>query len=129
MAARDSIAAMKIVIVTFAVWLGAFVLVSARLDAAPQTQAKNVTISANTGQGRTLFHDRCALCHYDRSDAQKIGPGLKGIYARGRFADGKKVNDAAMIALVQNGGEDMPPAKAPLKPEEMRALIAYLRSL
>jgi cytochrome c len=129
MADRDSIAAMKLFFVAMAAWVAASVPVFAQRDAAPPTRAKTVIISGDTERGRGVFNDRCALCHYDRSDAQKIGPGLKGIYARGKFADGKKVTDAAVIALIQKGGEDMPPLKAPLKPEELHALIAYLRTL
>jgi mono/diheme cytochrome c family protein len=126
---RDSIGGMKILVAATAVCLAIVVGFSAQLHGAPQTQAKTAIVSANTAQGQTLFNNRCAICHYDHSEARKIGPGLKGIYGRGKFADGRKINDASMIARVQKGGEDMPGLKDPLKPDEIRALIAYLRTL
>jgi cytochrome c len=92
-------------------------------------QAKAAGVSGDTARGKALFNDRCAICHYDQSEAQKIGPGLKGIYARGKFAGGKKVDDAAMTAWIVKGGEDMPPLKGTLKPEDLRALLSYLRTL
>jgi cytochrome c len=120
---------MRILFLAVSVCLAAMVGFSAHLHGAPQAQGKTAIVSVNAAQGQTLFNDRCAICHYDHSEARKIGPGLKGIYARGKFAGGKKVDDAGMIARVEKGGEDMPGLKDPLKPEEIRALIAYLKTL
>jgi cytochrome c len=99
-----------------------------RLHGAPP-QEKTAVDAGGTSRGQTLFAGRCAICHYDRSEAQKMGPGLKGIYARGKFADGKKVDDAGMTAWIQDGGKDMPPMKDTLQPDEIRALVAYLKTL
>jgi mono/diheme cytochrome c family protein len=93
-----------------------------------QPQAK-ATAAGDATRGQALFNERCAICHYDQSTAQKMGPGLKGIYARGQFANGRKVDDAAMIRWIENGGKDMPPMKDTLKPGEIRALVSYLRTL
>ena len=94
-----------------------------------QPQAKSANISDDTARGQTLFGERCAICHYDQSAAQKMGPGLKGIYARGQFANGKKVDDAGMTRWIENGSKDMPPMKDVLKPDEIRELVRYLRTL
>ena len=94
------------------------------------TQQPNpATGSGDASSGKAVFNERCAVCHYDQSAAQKIGPGLKGIYARGTFADGRKVDDAGMIRWIENGGKDMPPMKDVLKPDEIRALVSYLKTL
>jgi cytochrome c len=79
--------------------------------------------------GKTVFGQRCAICHYSESTAQKIGPGLKGLYTRSRFADGKKVDDAGVAHWIETGGENMPGFKDALKPAQIQALIAYLRTL
>ena len=92
-------------------------------------QAKAATVPGNTSRGQALFNERCAICHYDQSTAQKMGPGLKGIYARGKFANGKKVDDAGMTAWIENGGKDMPGLKDALKPGEIRTLVSFLRTL
>ncbi|HEX9759661.1 MAG TPA: c-type cytochrome [Candidatus Acidoferrales bacterium] len=85
--------------------------------------------SPETAAGQMIFNERCAICHYDGSAAQKMGPGLKGLYARGKFADGRKVDDAGMAGWIEKGGKDMPGLKDVLKPAEIRTLIRYLKTL
>ena len=94
-----------------------------------QPQAKAPAVAGDASRGQALFNERCAICHYDQSTAQKMGPGLKGIYARGTFAGGRKVDDAGMTAWIEKGGKDMPGLKDTLKPEEIRALVSYMRTL
>ena len=120
--------AMRILLVTIAVCLAAVAGISAQLPGA-QPQAKAAGDAADTARGQALFNERCAICHYDQSAAQKMGPGLKGIFARGKFADGKKVDDAGMTGWIEKGGKDMPGLKDVLKPAEIRELIGYLKTL
>ena len=97
-----------------------------------QSPGKAAAVSGNspeTAAGQMIFNERCAICHYDGSAAQKMGPGLKGLYARGKFADGKKVDDAGMAGWIEKGGKDMPGLKDVLKPAEIRTLIRYLKTL
>jgi len=113
------------------VCLAAVAGVFAQSEAA-QSQGKAAAVSvesAETAKGQELFNERCAICHYDQSVAQKMGPGLKGIYARGKFADGKKVDDSSMAAWIEKGGKDMPGLKDTLKPAEIRTLINYLKTI
>jgi cytochrome c2 len=84
---------------------------------------------AAVARGRIVYHDRCAICHFSESDAMKIGPGLKGIFKRGKYANGGKVDDASMEKWVVNGGKDMPPFKAVLNTAQIRDLIIYLKTL
>ncbi len=79
--------------------------------------------------GTKLFEERCAICHFNKSQVKKIGPGMKGLYQRGQFADGKAVNDASLRAWIEKGGKNMPGLKDSLNEEEIRALIAYLKTL
>jgi cytochrome c2 len=104
--------------------------VVATVSGQPQGRAEAVsTNQSEAARGQALFKERCALCHYDQSEAQKMGPGLKGLYARGKFADGKKVDDASMAGWIERGGKDMPGLQGVLKPDEIRSLIAYLKTL
>ena len=80
-------------------------------------------------RGQALYKRHCAVCHFDSSAAKKVGPGMKGIYQRGKFADGKKVDDAGMQAWIENGGKNMPGFKTALNPDQLRDLLAYLRTL
>jgi len=115
---------MRILLVT------ACLAVAASVFAQPQGKAPAASgDAAETTRGQALFNERCAICHYDQSTAQKLGPGLKGIYARGKFADGKKVDDSSMTAWIEKGGKDMPGLKDVLTPAEIRTLINYLKTL
>ena len=78
--------------------------------------------------GRIVFNQRCEICHFSDSAAQKIGPGLKKLFARVRFADGGKVSEASVAARIQKGGKDMPGYEGVLKAGQVQALIAYLKT-
>jgi len=78
--------------------------------------------------GKELFRQHCASCHFPETTAQKIGPGLKGLYSRA-FANGKKVDDVSLAGWIENGGKDMPGFKDIVKTEQVRALISYIKTL
>ena len=91
------------------------------------TEAKALGGSAT--KGKALYKDNCGICHYSANTAKKIGPGLKGIYRRVKFADGKKVDDTSMREWILKGGVDMPSFEGALTDEQVRDLVAYLRTL
>ena len=92
--------------------------------------APSSTASASdVQQGKKLFDLKCAVCHYSASPAKKIGPGLKGLAKRGTFADGKPVDDASLRSWIAKGGKNMPGFKDSLNAEQVRELIAYLKTL
>lgn len=80
-------------------------------------------------RGRAIYQQRCEICHFSASEARKIGPGLKGIYTRRKFADGRKVDDASMERWIVEGGKDMPPFKGVLNPSQVRDLLSYLKTI
>jgi len=85
--------------------------------------------SAAVVHGKKVYDAQCEVCHFDHSTKKKIGPGLKGLMARGKFADGKKVDDETLRAWIEKGGKDMPGFKDNLNDAEIRDLIAYLKTL
>ena len=85
--------------------------------------------SGDLEPGKRLFNSKCAICHYRASPAKKIGPGLKGLFKRGTYADGKLVDDASLRAWIEKGGKDMPGFKDSLSAEQIRELVAYLKTL
>lgn len=94
------------------------------------TGAPDAKESGTVAAGKAIFEQRCAICHYSESTAKKIGFGLKGLYSRRTFATGKKkVDDVSVTNWIENGGADMPGFRAALKPEQVRSLVAYLRTL
>ena len=107
-------------------------LAFAAAQKSPQPAPKSgatVNNPATLASGQKIYAKQCEICHYATSKAKKIGPGLANIYPGGKFSNGKKVDDASMRVWIESGGKDMPGYKGLLKPNEVRDLIAYLRTL
>jgi cytochrome c2 len=95
-------------------------------------QAKKATggNSAAVARGKTLFQQKCAMCHYDISEQKKIGPGLKGISKRGTFTvNGNKISDESLKNWIENGDQLMPGFKDTLEQAQIKDVIAYVKSL
>jgi len=84
---------------------------------------------AALASGKKLYAEQCAICHFDTSTAKKVGPGLKGLSKRGKFADGKPVTDEWLRIWIENGGKNMPSFKGMRSAEEIRDLVLYTKSL
>lgn len=94
-------------------------------------------LSAQTGQpkqngdvakGKALFA-QCVVCHDPASAARKVGPGLKGMFKRAKMSNGKPMNEPNVRAIVESGGNGMPPYRQMLTAAEKDAVIAYLKTL
>ena len=72
--------------------------------------------------GRQVFAQSCGICHLQPSLGVKTyGPALNKAAAGG--------NDEVMRAFIVNGTERMPAFKYYLKPAEIEAIIAYVRTV
>jgi len=79
--------------------------------------------------GEKLFSANCAACHFTDRQDKKVGPGLKGLFKRGKLPDsGLPVTDENVSERIVNGGDKMPPFRH-LKKEELKALVDYLKAL
>ena len=103
---------------------------------AQQKSAKKATAngaskdSAAVGRGKDVFDKKCSICHYPDSDAKKIGPGLKGLAKRGTFTvNSNKVTDETLKTWIENGDSLMPPFKDVLDEQQIKDLIAYVKTL
>jgi cytochrome c len=86
--------------------------------------------AAAVGRGKTVFQQKCSVCHYDNSDQKKIGPGLKGLAKRGTFSvNGNKVTDENLKTWIENGDQLMPPFKDVLEAGQIKDVIAYVKTL
>ncbi len=86
--------------------------------------------AATVARGRTLFQQKCSVCHYDTSDQKKIGPGLKGLSKRGAFSvNGNKITDETLKTWIENGDQLMPGLKDSLEAPQIKDVIAYVRTL
>lgn len=80
-------------------------------------------------KGKELFGTWCEICHFDKASEKKVGPGLKGLFKRGKFADGRKVDEASLRVWIEKGGKDMPGFGDSLKAQEIQDLIGYVKTL
>jgi mono/diheme cytochrome c family protein len=100
-------------------------------------QTKSTKKTAPTGKdaaavarGKEIFQQKCSTCHYDTSDAKKIGPGLKGINKRGTFSvNNNKVTDETLKTWIENGDSLMPPFKDVIDDNQIKDVIAYVKVL
>jgi cytochrome c len=79
-------------------------------------------------KGAAVF-ENCAGCHNSDSTDAKIGPGLKGLFMRGKLVNGKPVTEANVREVIEKGGESMPPMGADLSAGDKDNLIAFLKTL
>lgn len=82
----------------------------------------------DAAKGKEVF-DQCSVCHNADSAEVKMGPGLKGLYKKGKLASGKPVNDANVLGQINTGGNGMPAYKDILSDPEKANVIAYLKTL
>ncbi len=86
--------------------------------------------AAAVARGKSLFQQKCSICHYDNSEQKKIGPGLKGISKRGTFTvNGNKISDDSLKTWIENGDQLMPPFKEVLEEAQVKDVIAYVKTL
>jgi mono/diheme cytochrome c family protein len=109
--------------------LGLFAGARAALPPLPRAQSSRREAAADPARGGKLFRQNCAICHFSASTAKKIGPGLKGLAARGHYREGRKVDDASLRRWIEHGGRNMEGFSGRLKPDEVRDLIAYVKTL
>ncbi|HZS71654.1 MAG TPA: cytochrome c [Candidatus Acidoferrum sp.] len=86
--------------------------------------------SAAVAKGKDIFDKKCGVCHYANSDQKKIGPGLKGLGKRGTFTvNNNKVTDETLKTWIENGDSLMPPFKDVLDAQQIKDVIAYVKTL
>jgi cytochrome c len=95
-----------------------------------EASSKSAPNAAAVARGKSLFQQKCSLCHYDTSEQKKIGPGLKGLSKRGTFSvSGNKITDESLKTWIENGDQLMPPFKDVLEPAQIKDVIAYVKTL
>ncbi len=84
--------------------------------------------AGDAAKGKETF-EQCGACHNTDTDEKKMGPSLKGLYKRGKLTNGKKVTDAAVLDVINKGGNGMPPYEELLSAEEKANVLAYVKTL
>lgn len=99
-------------------------LVATSLQTPLQAQAKKGDVE----KGKAVF-EQCAVCHNADSTEKKMGPGLKGLFAKAKMANGKAPTYDNVLAKINEGGGGMPGYKDMTSDEERVDLMAYLKTL
>jgi len=90
--------------------------------AAPAAHAQADDLNEAQLRGRQVFAQSCGICHLQPSLGVKTyGPPLNKAATAG--------NDEIMRAFIVNGTDRMPAFKYYLKPAEIDAIIAYVRTV
>jgi cytochrome c len=82
----------------------------------------------DAAKGKGVF-DQCSGCHSADSDETIVGPPLKGLFKRKALKNGKPVNEANVRAMINEGGNGMPPFSDQIPDGDKNDLIAYLKTL
>jgi cytochrome c6 len=86
----------------------------------------SIPLSAHAQDASALFKSKCASCH--GADGTGSAMGKKMGAHDFTTADVQKMSDAEITDVITNGKNKMP-KYASLKPEEVKGLVAYIRTL
>jgi cytochrome c len=102
-------------------------------DPAPNPAPKKSSAGKSSGsaaKGKEVFDQKCSICHFADSADRKIGPGLKGLSKRGTFSvNNKKVTTENLTTWIENGDSLMPPFKDVLDAQQIKDVVAYVKTL
>jgi cytochrome c len=79
-------------------------------------------------KGKEVFQ-QCTPCHNSDNTEKKMGPGLKGLFAKDKLNNGKKPTEQNIRTQIDEGGNGMPAYKEMLGDDEKDDLVAYLKTL
>lgn len=80
-------------------------------------------------QGRVLYEQDCASCHYANQTGDLHGPSLFGMYRRRYLPSGAPANDARVTPVILRGRNMMPGFGDQLSDQQLQDLLAYLHTL
>lgn len=92
-------------------------------QAAPQSGADPVA-------GKQIYKSKCAICHFDTSTAERVGPGMKGLFQAEKLArSGLAPSEENLRKLILEGSGTMQPFRGVLTRRQLDDLLAYLKTL
>ncbi|HLH97735.1 MAG TPA: cytochrome c [Xanthobacteraceae bacterium] len=101
----------------------ACVFLLAALPSAAAAQSASVAPDAKATAGRNLFTQHCVVCHVKTliTAARTYGPSLSRESLGGQ--------EEVLSAFISEGDSNMPGFKLSLQPDEIGAIVAYLKTL
>ena len=87
----------------------------------------SLSLSAQAQGGADTYKAKCAACH--GADGTGSAMGKKMGAHDFTTAEVQKMSDAELTDVINNGKSKMPKYADKLKPEEVKELVAYIRTL
>jgi len=78
--------------------------------------------------GETMFKQKCTACHAADGSGNNF-MGKKMNIPDLRSPEAQKLTDAELTGIIAKGKNKMPAYDKTLKPEEIKGLVAYIRSI
>lgn len=116
----------KVLFATFAV---AASMACAEASAVRGQQHGVKSSNADLSDGQKVYDQKCEACHFSTTNAKKIGPGLGGLMRQRKFKNGMTADEENLRRVIERGGKDMPGFRGSLKANQIRDLIAYVKTL
>ena len=86
-----------------------------------------LSLSAQAQSGADTFKSKCVACHAPDGTGSAVGKKM-GAHDF-TTAEVQKMSDAELTEVITNGKNKMPKYADKLKPEEVKGLVAYIRTL
>lgn len=86
-------------------------------------------LNQQQARGRNVYDQHCIRCHEPYSTSGKNGPSMAGIYKKPYMPSGMPANDERMTDIILMGKSKMPAFRGALTPQQLEALLAYLKTL
>ena len=91
--------------------------------------ASEVEATADAGRGQALFENDCSFCHYADRTESKLGPGLKGVLKGETLpVSGRPATPENVTQQLLSPYSNMPSFNS-LSEQEIKDLVAYLKTL
>lgn len=86
-------------------------------------------LTSQEAQGRAIYDQYCASCHYANHTGDLHGPSLFAMYRKKYLPSGAPANDARVTPVILRGRNMMPGFGNQLNDQQLQDLLAYLHTL
>lgn len=98
-------------------------------DSEPHKSDAELGLTPQQAQGRRVYDQRCAECHYAYSTRGLRGPSLNGLFKKPFMKSGIPANDDRVTDIILLGRAKMPAFQQKLTQQQLDDLMAYLHTL
>ena len=98
-------------------------------DSEPRKTDAELGLTPQQAQGRRVYDQRCAECHYAYSSRGLRGPSLNGLFKKPFMKSGIPANDDRVTDIILLGRAKMPAFQQKLTQQQLDDLMAYLHTL